>query len=70
MKYRGPCIRRQPKDLPSAYEFPNELQASLDKEVKLGRMLGPFSSEPIPNLICSPVRMVPKKGLILYILAK
>ena len=32
------------------------------KEVKLGRMLGPFQVQPIYLLICSPVVMVQKKN--------
>ena len=32
------------------------------KEVHLGRMIGPFASQPITPLICSPVGMVEKKN--------
>ena len=32
------------------------------KEVQLGRMIGPFHSQPITPLICSPVGMVEKKN--------
>ena len=48
-------------NLKSAFHFPKQLQQCLDKEVSLGRMLGPFQSKPLDNLICSPVGMVPKK---------
>ena len=32
----------------------------LDKEIKLGRVAGPFDTLPLPNLIVSPVGLVPK----------
>ena len=32
------------------------------KEVSLGRILGPYIKSPLPNLICSPLNLVPKAG--------
>ena len=32
-----------------------------EKEVKLGRYMGPFDSRPLPNLRASPIGLVPKK---------
>ena len=61
LKYNGPHERRIHHNLKSAFQFPKQLQQHLDKEVSLGRMLGPFQSKPLDNLICSPVGMVPKK---------
>ena len=37
-------------------------QAMVDEEVNLGHMLGPYTQPPIPNLICSPLNLVPKAG--------
>ena len=35
----------------------------MDKEILAGRILGPFQKMPLPNLICSPMGMIPKKDL-------
>lgn len=45
----------------SAVQYSNELQEKIDKEINLGRVLGPFSHPPISNLRCSPIGLVPKK---------
>ena len=45
----------------SASQHPEVVSANLDKEVKLGRVAGPFPSPPLPNLQCHPVGVVPKK---------
>ena len=62
LKYNGPHEGRVHCNLKSAFQFPKQLQQCLDKEVSLGRMLGPFQSKPLDNLICLPVGMVPQKG--------
>ena len=46
----------------SAHQFPKLLQQCLDKEIALGRILGPFMQPPIDNLVCSLVGMVAKKN--------
>ena len=61
-KYQGPNVNREPTNLKSAFQFKDKLWASLMKEVCLGRMIGPFDSQPITPLICSPVGMVEKKN--------
>ncbi|KAM4748731.1 LOW QUALITY PROTEIN: uncharacterized protein WCC33_006112 [Rhinophrynus dorsalis] len=48
-------------NLGSALSLPAVVQAKLDKEVALGRMAGPFSSPPLPNLRVSPLGVVPKR---------
>ena len=53
---------REPNNLKSAYQFKDKLWASLMKEMHLGRMIGPFVSQPITPLICSLVGMVDKKN--------
>jgi hypothetical protein len=45
----------------SAFQFSSHIQEKIDKEVQLGRILGPFSSPPISNLRCNPTGVVPKK---------
>ena len=62
LKYQGPEVNREPNNLKSAYQFKDKLWASLMKEVCLGRMIGPFASQPITPLICSPVGMVERKN--------
>ena len=34
----------------------------VQKEVQLGRVLGPFETEPLKELCCSPLNLVPKAG--------
>ena len=48
-------------NLGSARQFSKQLQQCLTKEIQKGWILGPFKVKPFPNLICSPVGMVPKK---------
>ena len=62
MKYKGPHQGRIHTNLESAFQHPKLLQQHLDREVALGRVLGLFKSPLLPDLICSPVRMVPKKN--------
>ena len=38
----------------------SKVMEKLNKEIKLGRIVGPFSSKPLPNLIVSPIGLVPK----------
>ena len=61
LKYKGPRQGRIHRNLNSAFQHPKLLQQHLDKEITAGRMLGPFKKIPLPNLICSPMGMVPKK---------
>ncbi|XP_063797403.1 uncharacterized protein LOC134958620 [Pseudophryne corroboree] len=49
------------RNLQSARALPSVLREKVDKEVRMGRMEGPFSSPPVDDLIISPVGVVPKK---------
>lgn len=49
------------KNLKSANLHHGFLKTSLDKEVNLGRIIGPFDSLPFSNLLINPIRLVPKK---------
>ncbi len=58
--YRGPRLCRDSVCLSSATEQPNVVLAKLHKEIKLGRIAGPFKHRPFANLQCSPIGLVPK----------
>ena len=62
LEYEGPFKFRAPANLPSASQDPQIIRDKLTKEISLGRMLGPFDTSPLPNLMCSPVGLVPKKN--------
>ena len=59
--YAGPRSARITPNLKSAYLHPEAVSAALVKEVSNGHTAGPFPTPPIPNLQCSPLRVVPKK---------
>ena len=63
LKYKGPRKGRIHRNLKSAFQHPKLLQQHLDKEISAGRMLGLFKKIPLPNLICLPMGMVPRKDL-------
>ena len=63
LKYNGPPQGRVLPNLASARQFPKQLQQCLNKEIVKGQIFGPFKHKRYPNLICSPVGMVPKKEL-------
>ena len=45
----------------SAVEKQAEVSEKLNKEIQMGRIMGPFDTPPISNLRCSPIGAVPKK---------
>ncbi|KAM4038547.1 uncharacterized protein ACNLHF_016903 [Anomaloglossus baeobatrachus] len=49
------------KNLLSAYQHSAVVAEKLGKEVALGRMAGPFQALPFPDLVVSPLGVVPKK---------
>ena len=57
----GPHKPRVSRNLISANQHPDVVKSNLCKEISLGRVAGPFSSSPLPNLQCHPVGVVPKK---------
>ena len=59
--YTGPHKPRVSRNLISANQHPDVVKSNLCKEISLGRVAGPFSSSPLPNLQCHPVGVVPKK---------
>jgi hypothetical protein len=50
-----------PSNHPSAFQRPSIVFSKLTKELQSGRISGPYLSIPFPNLICSPLGLVPKK---------
>ena len=61
LEYEGEHKFRAPKNLPSVFQFPDAIRERLYKEITLGRMAGSFNEPPLPNLMCSPIGMVPTK---------
>ena len=59
--YLGPHKSRVSRNLISASQHPDVISGNLHKEVQLGRIGGPFSSPPLPDLQCHPIGVVPKK---------
>ena len=51
-----------PKNHPPVLELPDIAQAMVNDEVELKRVLGPYDTPPIPNLVCSPLNLVDKAG--------
>ena len=64
LEYTGPISFWAPKNLPSAAQFPDLVLQHLNKEIAAGRMLGPFQQPPMPDLMCFPIVMVPKRDSI------
>ena len=60
--YDGPRSPIKATNLASAYKYPHIIDTELAKECAAGRILGPFSSSPLPNLHCSGLGVVPKKN--------
>ena len=61
--YDGPERRQsRAKNLPLKVGNKVELRNKLIKEVKLGRVAGPFDEIPFENFIQSPIGLVPKVG--------
>lgn len=60
LHYTGPRIHRESVNLKSAFQQKGELIAKVEKEIKLGRIAGPFKTLPISNLQVSPVGVVLK----------
>ena len=61
MGYDGLRERRCAYNLKSAKVHAGVVQTKLDKEIREGRMAGPFSECPLRNLIISLIEAVPKK---------
>ena len=60
--YDGPRSPIKANNLASAYKNLHIIDTELAKECAAGRILGPFSSSPLPNLPCLGLGVVPKKN--------
>ena len=58
--FSGERVAMEASNLHSALAFPAVLSKKLDKELKLGRIAGPFKDPPLHNLRVSPLGLVPK----------
>jgi len=61
LKYQGPRIPTEAKNLKSVAQAPEIFKKKIEKEISLDRISGPFSERPLPNLRISPLGLVPKK---------
>ncbi|XP_069142117.1 uncharacterized protein [Argopecten irradians] len=59
--FEGDTLQTECPNLVSASEFPEVIQAKIDKELLAKRVSGPFSSSPYPTYHLSPIGVVPKK---------
>ena len=60
LQYTGPRLPLNSKNLFSAEKNKLDTLNKLQKEVELGRMLGPFNHKPISTLRISPIGLVEK----------
>ena len=60
MHYKGPRLPFDCTNLKSALQHEHLAQDIIDKELRFGRIVGPFSYRPISSLRCSPIGLVPK----------
>ena len=60
--YKGPVGPNDVRNLPSALQHPQIIDAELTKECAAGRILGPFHSRPLKNLRCSGIGVVSIKN--------
>ena len=59
--FEGPHYAHTAKHLPTAHTHADIITSALAKECSAGRMAGPYSQQPVPNLRCSGLGVVPKK---------
>ena len=59
--YEGPQFPLTAPHLPTALSHPHVIDKALREECVAGRMAGPYSHPPLPNLRCSSLGVVPKK---------
>ena len=62
LHYTGSRKFQDCKNLCSAIDNPTEFCEKILKEIRLGRILSSFKTPPLPDLQCSPLGLVPKKG--------
>ena len=61
LDYVGPQMASKCINLLSALQKPDAVDDKLAKELKLGRIVGPFLTRPLPSQHISPLGLIPKK---------
>ena len=56
-----------PKNHKSATGNPEVVTQKINKEIQKGRIKGPLKEPPFNNFICSPLGLVPKKKVVLFV---
>ena len=59
--YTGPQFAHLVKNLPTAYQQPDVIDVTLQRECEAGRILGPFTSQPLPNFRISGLDLIPRR---------
>lgn len=62
LKYQGPRIGVVSKNLLSADRLQAQLEDKICKEIREGRVMGPFSHPPMPNIHIYPIGLVLKSS--------
>lgn len=62
LSYEGERKARFSKNLKSAAQYSSVVQQKIDKEIRAGRVAGPFIEVPLKYLQVSPIGIVPKKS--------
>jgi len=57
----GPRAPSTCNNLRSATKNPTAVNEKLEKELRFGRIAGPFDASPLPSLHISPLDLIPKK---------
>lgn len=59
--YEGPHEPSDSRNIKSANQHPEIVLQKIQKELRMGRIAGPFDQRPLANLRVSPIGIVPKK---------
>ena len=62
MPFDGQCASVVFQNHKSCRENPKNLKEKILSDLGQGRIAGPFDKPPLPNLVCSPLGLVPKHG--------
>jgi hypothetical protein len=62
LHFEGHLESHEANNLRSANQMPEIVREKIYKELRAGRLLGPFTSPPFKNFRISPLGLVPKKG--------
>lgn len=57
----GNVLVYKSRNLPSLRSFASIVRDKLSRELELGRIAGPFTDQPFPSLVVSPLGIIPKK---------